>query len=117
MNTINNILQLGSKILKNHSIKTYQIDTELLLSKTLKKSREYILTNDNKTLNYRETKNFLKFLNRRKNNEPIAYIMNEKYFWKKKFFVDNNVLIPRSDSETIVEKVLSYYKHKKKYLF
>ena len=114
MNTINNILQLGSKILKNHSIKTYQIDTELLLSKTLKKSREYILTNDNKTLNYRETKNFLKFLNRRKNNEPIAYIMNEKYFWKKKFFVDNNVLIPRPDSETVVEKVLSYYKHKKK---
>ncbi len=114
MNTINNILQLGSKILKNHSIKTHQIDTELLLSKTLKESREYILTNDNKTLNFSETKKFLKFLNRRKNNEPIAYIMNEKYFWKKKFFVDNNVLIPRPDSETVVEKVLSYYKHKKK---
>ena len=110
MNTINNILQLGSKILKNHSIKTYQIDTELLLSKTLKKSREYILTNDNKTLNYSETKNFLKFLNRRKKNEPIAYITNNKYFWKNKFITNKNVLIPRPDTEHLVEQALRLIK-------
>ncbi len=114
MNTINNVLQLGSKILKNYSIKTHQIDSELLLSKTLKKSREYIITNDKKTLTYNETKKFFKFLNRRKNSEPIAYITNEKEFWKKNFYVDKSVLIPRPDSEKIVEKVLSYYKHKKK---
>ena len=117
MNTINNVLQLGSKILKNYSIKTHQIDSELLLSKTLKKSREYIITNDKKTLTYNETKKFFKFLNRRKNSEPIAYITNEKEFWKKNFYVDKSVLIPRPDSEKIVEKVLSYYKHKKKNIY
>tara|TARA_B100001057_G_C22848249_1_gene949940 strand:+ start:394 stop:1239 length:846 start_codon:yes stop_codon:yes gene_type:complete len=113
MNIISLVLKNGSKYLKKNYIKNYQLDAELILGKVLNKSREYLLINDNKLLNEDEVKSYHHLLDRRKKNEPIAYITNEKEFWKSKFYIDKNVLIPRPDSEILLEKVLMYYKNKK----
>ena len=113
MNIISLVLKNGSKYLKKNYIKNYQLDAELILGKVLNKSREYLLINDNKVLNEDEVKSYHHLLDRRKKNEPIAYITNEKEFWKSKFYIDKNVLIPRPDSEILLEKVLMYYKNKK----
>ena len=86
MNIISLVLKNGSQYLKNNCIKNYQLDAELILGKVLNKSREYLLINDNKVLNEDEVKSYHNLLDRRKKNEPIAYITNEKEFWKSKFF-------------------------------
>ena len=100
------ILIEGSKILKFHNIKSFNLDSELLLSSTLKTDRSNLILNLEKKIKNNETKIFFDFIERRKKNEPIAYITGYKEFWKSKFKVNNNVLIPRPDSETLVEQVL-----------
>ena len=50
----------------------------------------------------------MEFIVRRKNNEPIAYILNKKEFWKYKFFVNRHVLIPRPETEILVEEMLNF---------
>ena len=101
------ILNQGSKILKLNDIKSYNLDSEILLSLTLKIDRSQLLLNLDKRIESKEKKNFYNFIERRSNNEPIAYIRGYKEFWKSKFKVDKNVLIPRPDTETIIEEVLN----------
>ena len=101
------ILNEGSKILKLNDIKSYNLDSEILLSSTLKLNRSQLLLNLNKRIENQEKKFFLNFIERRSKNEPIAYITGYKEFWKSKFKVNNNVLIPRPDTETIIEQVLN----------
>ena len=101
------ILFEGSKILKFNNIKSFNLDSELLLSSILKIDRSNLILNLEKEIKNNETKFFFDFIERRKKNEPIAYITGYKEFWKNKFKVNNNVLIPRPDSETLVEQVLN----------
>ena len=112
------ILFEGSKILKFNNIKSFNLDSELLLSSILKIDRSNLILNLEKKIKNNETKIFFNFIERRKKNEPIAYITGYKEFWKNKFKINNNVLIPRPDSETLVEQVLSEirFKSKKKIL-
>ena len=100
------ILNRGSKILKLNNIKSYNLDSEILLSTTLKLDRSQLILNLDKKIENKEKKNFLNFIKRRTKNEPIAYITGYKEFWKSSFKVDKNVLIPRPDTETIIEQVL-----------
>ena len=102
----------GENYLKKNNIKNYKLDTELIMSKAINKSREFIFLNNNKNLNHKELREYQLLLNRRSKKEPIAYIINEKEFWKNKFYVDKNVLIPRPDSEILIEKILKLYKKK-----
>ena len=101
------ILNEGSKILKLNDIKSYNLDSEILLSSTLKLNRSQLLLNLNKRIENQEKKFFFNFIERRSKNEPIAYITGYKEFWKSKFKVNKNVLIPRPDTETIIEQVLN----------
>jgi len=101
------ILNQGSKVLKLNDIKSYNLDSEILLSLTLKIERSQLLLNLDKRIENKEKKNFYNFIERRSNNEPIAYITGYKDFWKSKFKVDKNVLIPRPDTETLIEQVLN----------
>ena len=112
------ILIEGSKILKFHNIKSFNLDSELLLSSTLKTDRSNLILNLEKKIKNNETKIFFDFIERRKKNEPIAYITGYKEFWKNKFKINNDVLIPRPDTETLVEQVLNEinFKSKKKIL-
>ncbi len=99
-------LEFGSFNLKLNNVNSYSLDSELLLSFALNSSREKILINLNKKIDNKSFKKYKKLILRRKNKEPIAYITKKKEFWKNKFFVNKNVLIPRPETETIVEEIL-----------
>ena len=109
MNNIQAVLNMGCEFLKQNSINSYQIDAELLLSKVLNKKREYLFLNNKQNLSDDLLDQFKVLLNRRRQKEPIAYILNQKEFWKNSFYVDRNVLIPRPDTEILVEEVMKIY--------
>ena len=100
-------LNFGVKFLKKNKIESYKIDSELLLCNVLKLSRENLLINLDKILKNESYNKYKKLLHRRKKKEPMAYILKKKEFWKNKFFVNNNVLIPRPETEIIVEEILN----------
>ena len=100
------ILFEANKHLKISKIKNPKLDSELLLAKVLNKKREEILINLQDKLKKKQIDKFKHYLFRRKKKEPIAYILGFKYFWKYKFFVDNSVLIPRPETEQIIEEAL-----------
>ncbi len=99
-------LSYGHSILKSNNIDTYKLDSELLLANVMKMSREELLINLQEQLDRIKLNKFKKLIDRRKRKEPIAYIFKKKEFWKFNFAVDNNVLIPRPETELIVEEVL-----------
>jgi len=107
------IIKIGTKILKEKKIPSSILDSELLLSKTLNKTREEILTNLDQKIEKKSILVFKKYLQRRSKNEPIAYIFQEKEFWGNKFYVNKNTLIPRPETEMLVDKLLKIYKKKK----
>ena len=109
---INNLIKQGSKILKKQNIVSHQIDAELLLSKAIRKDRVFLLTNDENKVLPKETSDYLNFILRRKQHEPLSYITKRKEFWSLDFNVSNNVLIPRPETEIIVEQVVRRFKGK-----
>ena len=111
---INLAINQGSKILRNKLIPNAQLDSEILMAKTINKDRNYILLNSNKFLSIKYLKYFYKLVEQRSLGNPIAYLINKKYFWDSEFFVTNDTLIPRPDSELIVECILSLTKQKNK---
>ena len=96
----------ASKQLNYYKFNSAKLDAELILSKTLGLSREKILLNLNEKINDEVLEKFNYFLKLRKQNRPIAYILGFKDFWKYKFQVDKNVLIPRPETEIIIEQAL-----------
>ncbi len=109
---ISELLNLGSKRLKQNKIETHQLDSELVLSSLLKKQRENLLINLNKKVSKNTIDNFEKLIIRRANREPLAYILKKKEFWSKDFFVDRNTLIPRPETELLCESVIRIFKNK-----
>jgi len=107
---IENILHLANSKLKASLVNYSDSDSEILLSKVLKENRKYILLNPKKKLKNDNIKFFNYLIDKRKKGEPIAYLTNIKEFWKYSFYIDNNVLIPRPDTEHLVEEVLKIYK-------
>ena len=107
------IIKIGSNLLKEKKIQSHILDSELLLSKTLNKSREEILINLDQKIGKKNISTFKEFLQRRSKCEPIAYILEEKEFWSNKFFVTKDTLIPRPETELLVEKLLKMYDGKK----
>ena len=107
------IIKIGSNLLKEKKIQSHILDSELLLSKTLNKSREEILINLDQKIGKKNISTFKEFLKRRSKCEPIAYILEEKEFWSNKFFVTKDTLIPRPETELLVEKLLKMYDGKK----
>ena len=106
---IENILEEGIKILQKNKIPNPQLDGEILLSSSIKRDKKHIILNPKEFLNIEESKKFNNLIERRKNGEPIAYLINKKEFWKDEFFVNKDVLIPRPDTELIIEQVLKIY--------
>ncbi len=102
------IIKKGSNFLKKNKIKNPYLDTELILSKVTNKKREEILLNINNKLKNKDIANFKKYLLRRYKKEPMAYILGYKHFWKSKFLTDKSVLIPRPDTELIIQESLKY---------
>ena len=106
---IENTLNQGISILRASNIPNPKLDVEILLSESINKDKKHIILNSKEILNNKQLKNFNSFIERRKNGEPIAYLINKKEFWKNEFYVNKDVLIPRPDTELIIEKVLNFY--------
>ena len=98
--------------LKQNNIRSALLDSEILMSKVLKKDRTEVLLNSEKQLNSKDYIYFRKLILSRLKNKPIAYLTSEKSFWKYKFEINEKVLIPRPDTELIIEQVLKIYKNK-----
>ena len=106
---IENALNYGISILKTNRIPNPQIDSEILLSKSINKDKKHILLNTKEILSSKQFNNFNSFIERRRKGEPIAYLINKKEFWKDEFYVNKDVLIPRPDTELLIEQVLKIY--------
>ena len=111
---INLAINQGSKILSNKLIPNPQLDSELLMAKIIKKDRNYILLNSNTCLNKNDLINFYSLVKERSLGKPIAYLTNKKNFWNSEFYITNDTLVPRPDTELIVENVLRLTKQKNK---
>ena len=105
------------KELKKNNIKTAMLDSELLMSKAINKNREFIILNLKSEINEKDYHYFQKLIYERSKGKPIAYLTNKKFFWKYEFDIIENVLIPRPDTEIIIEQVLNIYKNKNKINF
>ena len=106
---IENVLNEGIGILQKNKIANPQLDSEILLSNSIKRDKKHIILNPKEVLNSEQLGKFKSLIERRKKGEPIAYLINKKEFWKDEFFVNKDVLIPRPDSELIIEQVLKIY--------
>jgi len=104
----------GAKVLKDNLVNNPYLDSEILMSKVIEEDRKYILLNSTRYLNRKDYHYFQKLIKKRSLGKPIAYLTNKKFFWKSEFLVSNNTLIPRPDTELIIEKVLELTAHKKK---
>lgn len=107
---IGEVLKYAYDILKKENIDTYMLDAQLLLQKVLKKDKLFIILNRNETLSKDEEEEFLKLINLRKNKMPVKYILGECEFMGLNFYVKEGVLIPRADTEILVEEVIKEIK-------
>ena len=106
---IQETLNKAVKILNKSNIKNSYLDSEILLSKTINNDRKYIILNSQEQLSKKSLKNFSNLIKRRKKGEPLAYLINKKEFWNHTFYIDCNVLIPRPDTEILVEETLKLF--------
>jgi len=111
---INSAISNGSKILSNNFILNPQLDSEILMAKTIKKDRDFILLNSNNPLNQKDLNTFFELIKQRSLGNPISYLTNKKFFWNSEFFITDDVLIPRPDTELVIENVLNLTKQKSK---
>ena len=110
----NSLLFNAHKILAESPTKTPKLDAEILLSSVLNKDLKEIIFDKKLNLNQSKINIFKELIRRRKHGEPIAYILKKKEFWKYNFYVDNSVMIPRPDSEVIIEEILKLIKKNEK---
>ena len=111
---ISSVISNGSKILKKNLISSSQLDSEILLAKIINKDRKYVLLNSNNKISKKDQNTFFKLIERRSLGNPVAYLTNKKFFWNSEYFVTRDTLIPRPDTELIVENSLRITKHKNK---
>ena len=110
---INAAILEGAKLLKKNHIKCPELDSEILLANILRKKREYIILNLDKHIKENSLKCFQEMIQQRSLGKPIAYLVKKKYFWNSEFEISEGVLIPRPDTEILIEETLKLYKHKK----
>ena len=103
----------GASILKRKFISSADLDSEILMAEAIKKKREFLILNSSFNIDKKDLRIFYELIEKRSTREPIAYIINKKSFWNSEFFVTKDTLIPRPDTELIIEKVLKITKNKK----
>ena len=103
----------GANILKKNNIPSFHLDSEILIGKILDKKREFIILNQNLEIQKNDYSKFISLIQKRSTHTPVAYLIKSKDFWKNEFYVDKRVLIPRPDTEIIIEEALSILRAKK----
>ena len=113
--TIGELLIDGNKILKEANVETYILDTQLLLGKVLGKDKLYLIMNKEEEVSKFKEREFYRLINKRKEKMPIKYILNNAEFMGLDFYVQEGVLIPRGDTEILVEEVLKIIEDDREY--
>ncbi len=105
--TIYELIKKGTIILKTNNIENANLKSRLIMQYVFKKDRQYILINDKLEPSKEKEKYFLQCIDMLVENIPLQHITNTQEFMKLNFFVNENVLIPRSDTEILVEEVIN----------
>ena len=100
--------------LKNNKIKNSLLDSEILMSEAIDKDRKYIILNLHEEISKDQYIVYRKLINERSKGKPIAYLIKKKSFWEDEFYIDEKVLIPRPDTEIIIEQILNIFRNKNK---
>lgn len=108
--TINQAIEKGTIILKVNNIDTPKLKARLLMQFILQKTRQYVIVHDREELTMQDEKRYFNSIDLLKNGKPIEHITHQREFMKLNFFVDENVLIPRQDTEILVEEVIKIEK-------
>ena len=103
--------------LKKNNIKSHLLDSEILMSKAINKDREFVILNLQKDLKKKNYDYFKELISQRLKGKPIAYLTGKKSFWKYEFDINENVLIPRPETELIIENILRIFKNKRSIKF
>ncbi len=104
---IESLIKYGITVLQEESAsKDYRLDSEILLAHVLQQNREYLHTWPLKNIESSQVEEYKKLIERRKNKEPVAYITGKKEFWSLDLNVTKDVLIPRPDTEILIESAL-----------
>ena len=111
---INLAINEGSKILNSKFIPNPLLDAEILMAKIINKDRNYILLNNSNSINKTDLNNFYKLIEQRSLGKPVAYLTKKKFFWNSEFIVSNDTLIPRPDTELVVDNALKLTKKRNK---
>ena len=111
---ISQALNIGIKFLIKKNIKSPSLDSEILMSKAIKKDKKFIILNSNQKLEEESFQYFKSLIKQRSTGKPIAYLTGNKSFWNYEFKITPDVLIPRPDTELIIDEILKIAKYKKK---
>ena len=114
---IRNALKEGQKKLQMSNIDSSLLDSEILISKAIKKDRKFVILNLDQEIKKKNYDYFYNLINERARGKPIAYLIGKKDFWKYEFRINESVLVPRPDTEMIVDKVIKIFKNKSKINF
>ena len=104
----------GAKTLKEKSILNSNLDSEILMARALNRDRKYILLNSLQKISEKDFNSYKKLIIKRSLRKPVAQLTNNKFFWNSEFYVNADTLIPRPDTELIVENVIELTKYKNK---
>ena len=107
---IKEVVRKGMIKLKTNNIEEPNLKSRLLMQYILNKPREYLLVHDDKQLTLRQEVNYFKAIKKLLDGEPLQHITHRQEFMRLMFYVDENVLIPRPDTEILVEEVIKIAK-------
>ena len=111
---IKNAIKKANFLLEKNNIKSAILDSEILLSEAVKKDRKFVILNPETKLKPKNLNYFFQLIKERSKGKPVAYLNKKKEFWKYEFKIEKDVLIPRPDSELIIEETLRITKNKNK---
>jgi release factor glutamine methyltransferase len=113
---VNEAIAFAEQELKRSNNLNSRLDSEILVSHLINIPRESIYSKLKENLSSNKTEELQKLVSRRVKKEPIAYILNNKEFWSTNFYVDRSVLIPRPETEVLIDLILSQISNKNNYL-
>ena len=111
---IQSAINQGAQILKSKFFLNPYLDSEILMSKVINKDKKYLLLNGENKIEEKKLNLFKKLIEERSKGKPVSHLTNKKLFWNSEFFVTEDTLIPRPDTELIVENILNLTKYKSK---
>jgi release factor glutamine methyltransferase len=113
---VNEAIAFAEQEFKRSNNLNYRLDSEILVSHLINIPRESIYSKLKENLPPNKVEDLQKLVSRRVKKEPIAYILNNKEFWSTNFYVDRSVLIPRPETEVLIDLILSQINNKNNYL-